>query len=248
MEIRSFGVGERMDACSRLLSGHFGGRAGGRLLLLPIPTTRDNIYVTGTSVEIKDILPLIEPRGALVGYNIPRLLTDEAERVGAAVYDAAFDEDFLIQNAELTARGTVGYILTHYRRDLSDMSVGVVGYGRIGMRLVRWLLLFGADVTVYTRRQSLALELCEMGISAAVVGEVTDTSGLDLLINTAPEKQIDDGSISSQTDIIDLASGSIFEPSGRLVKLSSVPDSLYPLSAGRLYAEGAIRAIGGVGE
>ena len=245
MEIRSFGVGERMRECERILSSCASGRAGGSLVLLPIPTSRDNIYITGTSVEISDILPLIESGGAMVGYNIPRLLTDEAKRVGAIVYDAALDEEFLVANAELTARGTVGYILTHYSRDLSDMSVGVVGYGRIGMRLVRWLLLFGADVTVYTRRQSLALELCENGISAVVVGENADISGLDLLINTAPEKQIDDRALSLQTDIIDLASGNIFEPSARLVKLASIPDSYYPKSAGRLYAEGAIKALGG---
>ena len=245
MEIRSFGVGERMEECRRLLEGHFGGSMGGSLVLLPIPSTRDNIYITGTSVEIADLLPLPESCSALVGYNISRALWDEAERVGAEVYDAALDEDFLTENAELTARGTVGYILTHYKRDLADMSVGVVGYGRIGMRLVRWLLLFGADVRVFTRRHSLALELCEMGISAVVVGDEADTSGLDLLINTAPQKQIDDGTLPIETDIIDLASGSIFEPSARLIKLPSIPDSYYPRSAGRLYAEGAIRALGG---
>ena len=244
MEIRSFGVGERMEECRRLLEGHFGSM-GGSLVLLPIPSTRDNIYITGTSVEIADLLPLPESCSALVGYNISRALWDEAERVGAEVYDAALDEDFLAENAELTARGTVGYILTHYKRDLADMSVGVVGYGRIGMRLVRWLLLFGADVRVFTRRHSLALELCEMGISAVVVGDEADTSGLDLLINTAPQKQIDDGTLPIETDIIDLASGSIFEPSARLIKLPSIPDSYYPRSAGRLYAEGAIRALGG---
>lgn len=245
MEIRSFGVGERMAVCMRRLDSHFGDKAGGRLLLLPIPTTRDNIYITGTSAEISDILPLVEKGGALVGYAIPPILLAEAQRVGAMVYDAALDETFLTENAELTARGTIGYILTNYKRDLSEMSVGVIGYGRIGMRLVRWLLLFGAEVTVFTRRRSLALELCESGISAVVVGDMTDTRGLDLLINTAPEKQIDGSVLSSQTDIIDLASGDIFEPSERLIKLPSVPNSYYPKSAGRLYAEGAIRAFGG---
>lgn len=245
MEIRSFGVGERIRECERVLRERAQGRAGGRLLLLPIPTSRDNRYITGTSVEIDDILPLIEQDGAIVGYNIPSILAERAEGVGALVYDGGLDEDFLCENAELTARGTVGYILTNSRIDLRDMSVGVVGYGRIGMRLVRWLLMFGADVTVYTRRQSLALELCEMGISSVVIGESADTSALDILINTAPEKQIDDSTIRPQTEIIDLASGNIFEPSERLVKLASVPDSYYPRSAGRLYAEGAIRQLWG---
>ena len=245
MEIRSFGVGERISECHRLLSEHFVAEWGGEILLLPIPSTRDNRYITGTSVEIADLLPIIKPGVRVVGYNIPSLLTEAAAKLYATVYDAALDEDFLIANAELTARGAVGYILTHYKKDISDMSVGVVGYGRIGMRLARWLLLFGARLTVYTTRESLALELCEAGISAKPIEKDLDLTGLDILINTAPARQIDEEMLDKQTEIIDLASGNYFSPSERLTKLSSIPELYYPRTAGRLYAEGAIRALRG---
>ncbi len=244
MEIRTFGGGARMALCESLLSdASLDGFS--RLILLPIPTARDNKYITGTAVTVGEIAAMLDFDTAVAGYNIPSEITERGRIVGAKIYDGALEEDFLCKNAELTARGAVGYILTHSKCDLADMSCGVVGYGRIGMRMVRWLLSFGAKITVYTNRPSVAVELCEAGVSASVVGEECDFCGLDLLINTAPARQIDEGKLPDDLQIIDLASGSIFEPSKRLIKLSSIPDAFYPLTAGRLYAEGIARAFGG---
>ena len=244
MEIRTFGSGGRQSECARILGERLSSRRG-RLILLPIPTARDKKYITGTSYAVEDILPLLEKGVFVVGYNIPSAITDRARQVGALVYDAGEDEDFLCDNAELTARGAVGYLLTHGGRDLAELNIGVVGYGRIGIRLIRLLLLFGANLTVYTGRREVALELCEMGISACVIGDAPDLSELDILINTAPARQIDEADLPEKTEIIDLASGRAFEPSGRLTKLASIPDQTYPLTAGRLYAEAAIRAMEG---
>lgn len=244
MEIRTFGVGGRIRECERLLRESLRDRSG-RLILLPIPTSRDNIYITGSSIETQEILQLIREGDALVGYNIPAALRERAERVGAPLYDGALDEDFLLANAALTARGTLGYLLTHSESDLADLSVGVVGYGRIGIGLIRLLLLFDTRLTVYTTRQSVALELCEMGISSSVIGADSDFSELDILINTAPARQIDESRLPPHLEIIDLASGSVFEPSERLVKLASIPDMMYPKTAGRLYAEAAIKGLWG---
>lgn len=245
MEIRTFGGGRRLLECERLLRLGSIGQGIDRLVLLPIPTARDNKYITGTTATVSEISAMLDPTTAVAGYNIPTEISDRAAEVGAPIYDAGLDEDFLCKNAELTARGAVGYILTHSKSDLADMSVGVVGYGRIGIRLIRWLLPFGARITVYTNRPSVAIQLCEMGISARTLDGECDFSSLDLLINTAPARQIDEDKIPLKAEIIDLASGSIFEPSGRLIKLASIPDAFYPLTAGRLYAEAIIGAFGG---
>ena len=247
MEIRTFGGGGRIRECERVLCERLSEKSCGRLILLPIPTARDNKYITGTATATADLLPLFDSSVAVVGYNIPPEIAEGARRVGARVFDAGLDEEFLCDNAELTARGALGYILTHTERDLADMKLGVVGYGRIGVRLVRLLLLLGRNITVYTGRKRVAMELCEMGISACVIGEGCDFSGLDILINTAPARQIDERDLPDSTEIIDLASGSVFEPSGRLTKLASIPDSMYPKTAGRLYAEAALRALWGYG-
>lgn len=244
MEIRTFGGGERLVECEGVLSGRLS-RFEGELILLPVPTTRDNRYINGTDLTVDEILPLIKRNTAVTGYNIPKKILDRVVDVGARGFDAAMDEEFLTDNAELTARGTIGYILTNMKTDLSEMSVGVVGYGRIGMRLIRLLLLFGAKITLYTRRRETALEMCEMGISASVIGEECDFSGLDILINTAPARQIDESALPEATQIIDLASGSAFVPSERVVRLPSIPARYYPLTAGRLYAKAILRNLWG---
>ena len=244
MEIRTFGGGGRVKECERTLL-YRGADLGGRLILLPIPTSRDNKYITATADTVESVTAMIRPGDRLVGYNIPETIRAGAELVGASVYDGALDEKFLCENAELTARGALGYILTHTNRDVADMHVGVVGYGRIGIRMVRLLLMLGARITVYTGRESVALELGEMGVSACLVGKENDYTSLNILVNTAPARQIDEQDVPKHIDIIDLASGSIFEPSGRLIKLAQVPDVFYPVTAGRLYAEGALRHFRG---
>lgn len=247
MEIRLFGGGGRLRECERILKEALGNLGEGSLLLLPIPTARDKKYITDTAVAIEEILPLLPGATAVVGYNIPDILRARAETLGVPIFDASLDEEFLLENARLTANGTLGHLLTETDKDIADLRFGVVGYGRIGKELLRLLLLLGSEVKLYTTRQSVALELGEAGVSTEVISPDTDFSELDILINTAPARQIDESRLPSTLEIIDLASGSIFEPSGRLTKLPSIPDKMYPKSAGRLYAEAILRFLEGEG-
>lgn len=231
-----------MRECERLLSSVLGGISG-RLILLPIPTTRDNIYISGTDLTLGSLLPLIDSETTLAGYNIPKSLTEYAVSVGADIFDAGQDENFLLDNARISAKGAFGYLLTSFPRDVADMTIGIVGYGRIGRELLRYLLLFGAEPILFTRRQEVALELGESGVKCRVLGEENDLTSLDILVNTSPSRQIREEELDPKTEIIDLASGNIFEPSAHLTKLSSIPDSSYPITAGRLYAEAILRHL-----
>ena len=240
MEILSFGGGRRMRECVRLLES-VTGTLSGRLILLPIPTTRDNIYINGTDLTLGSVVPLLTNESTLVGYNIPRDLVYNAEEVGAGVYDAGRDERFLMENAIISARGAIGYLLTNFTRDIADMKIGIIGYGRIGRALLRYLICLGSSPILYTGRQEVAVELGSSGIDCRVLGEGCDLGGLDILINTSPTSQISIDDLDPMTKIIDLASGKPFPTSDRVTKLSSIPDAMYPLTAGRLYAEGILR-------
>ena len=85
------------------------------------------------------------------------------------------------------------------------------------------------------------MELGSSGVDCRVIGDECDTGGLDLLINTSPTAQISIDDLDLTTKIIDLASGKPFPTSDMVTKLSSIPDAMYPLTAGRLYAEGILR-------
>ena len=238
MEICTFGVGGRQRACEAELSEIRDARYG-RLVLLPIPTTRDKEHISSTDTPLEDILPLVG-RGVLVaGYNIPDGLGERILSLGGEVYDAALDEDFLLENAEITAEGALGKILCDFKKAPKDLRIGIVGYGRIGQALTRLLLFLGARVKVYTRRESIRLSLAECGVESSHGESLSDFLGLDLILNTAPAKLLNGEAVeelSKNTVLIDLASGKNFEDGAKVLKLSSVPDTMYPDTAGKIYA------------
>ena len=244
MEILTFGAGGRLAECERVLSSRLS-ELPGRLFLLPIPTSRDKKYITDTSLTTEQLCSALRSGDRIVGYEIPPAVLLCAEALGVQVYDAAGDERLLCANAALTARGTLGYLISHTDRDIAELSLGIVGYGRIGRRLANLLLILGADLTVYTGRECVARELGEVGVSAEIVGEGCDTAGLDILINTSPTRQIEESDLPQNTRIIDLASGRVYPPSERVTRLPSVPEKMFPITAGRLYAEGVLRAMFG---
>ena len=220
----------------------------GRLILLPIPTTRDKKYITSTDTPLSEIVELCDEGAFVAGYGIPQDLKSAAKRRGGKVYDAALDEDFLKKNADITARGALGRLLTDTKKDITDMKIGIIGYGRIGKELTKLCLFLGAMVTVYTKRAEVCTDLLATGIDSQIITSECDLSENDVVFNTAPEAIIKAELIASlpeKTSIIDLASGNIFEPSARLTKLSSIPDAMYPITAGRVYAEAIIGAIYG---
>ncbi len=236
----------RLRECEGRLSGIDLGAT--LLLILPIPTTRDKEYITGTSTRFCELYPLCRDGTLVAGYNIPGEARAAMESLGARVFDAGLDEQFLLANAEISARGALASLLSDTPLDITDMRVGVIGYGRIGRELSRLLLFLGASLTVYTKRASVAADLATIGVDAEIISRDTDLSALDAVFNTAPESIISPERIASlpeKTRIIDLASGNIFEPSARLEKLSSIPEAMYPKSAGRLYAEAIVRAATG---
>ncbi len=158
---------------------------------------------------------------------------------GARVFDAALDEHFLGKNAELTSLAALGILLTTERCALSDITIGIVGYGRIGKHLARMLLFHGARVRIYTSRDATRLELGGIGVSAVESTKGATLAGIDILINTAPAVIFEDG-VPDNIRVIDLASGENFL--GRDVeRYPSVPAKMFPVSAGRALGRSAIR-------
>lgn len=221
-----------------------------RLLLLPIPTSRDGVNVSGTEITLESLTVGLGREDAVCGYGLPEWFANRLGDVGCAVYDAMYDESFQQKNAELTAIGALGEIIKAKERAPESVRFGVIGYGRIGSALVKYLAFFGAELIVFTRREEVAKSLGEWGIGSSTSERLEDYMSVDVLINTAP-KQITDaaGAMALHecgVSVFDLASGENFGNCEHVVRLSSVPDKVFPESAGKAYGEAICRALGGV--
>ena len=216
------------------------------IIILPIPTTRDGVTVSGCGIPLHDVVDEAHAGTLVLGYGLPEWFTDLLSTLGASFVDVARDEEFLVGNASLTALATLGVLLDNGRAALSDLKIGIVGYGRIGRALLRDLLYFGADVTVFTSRESVRVELGEMGIRSEGVTRDADIGGLDILINTAPAVSAFLDEIPDTVRIIELASGENF-PSLTVEKYPSLPARKFPLSAGGEWYRSVIRALSRMG-
>ena len=247
MKIIRLGGGERMKICARAIEEWSRGKnlPCESLIILPIPTTRDGATICGCGSSLCDLFTLAD-RGVMVaGYGIPRSVKDHMSSLGAGVYDAAEDEDFLMENAKITAHGALGRIMTETDRDISELSVGVIGYGRIGSNLSELLLFLGARVRIFSGSEEKIIALATQGADACGV-DSGDFSDLDILVNTAPKRILSEKKeaelLSSGIRIVELASGKNFS-SDEVIVMASIPDKMYPISSGRMYAKYIIKAI-----
>ena len=257
MKIEKYAAERRSDEALRLLlQTQCEERVGdgvGRMILLPIPTTRDGVNINGTDLALSSIICEVGCGDLIVGYDIPLGIVEDIRSKGARVLDVSGDEAFLSENAEISAIGALGYILNTTPTVPSGLYVGVIGYGRIGSLLVRYLLFFGARVRVYTGRECVRRELSEYGVSTAPIdykSASADFSGLDIIINTAPQglsSLFPLGRVTPPKRVIDLASGDSFMGVEGVERLPGIPGKMYPKSAGRAYYKAIISHLSGEG-
>lgn len=210
------------------------------LILLPVPSTKDGFYVTGTDIPLFDTLTGVGEGTYVFGYGLPAEYTCAVISAGGTVYDLLFDEPFLCENAYITAVGALGYILTSISNLPEALSFGVVGYGRIGREMVRLLLFLGAKAIIYTSKAPSRIELGECGVCTRELSPTSrlDLSGVDILINTAErsfESSFAGGNLPIGLRVIELASGKNFDGIAGVEYLPALPEKMYSQSGGRAY-------------
>ena len=243
MIIHSYENGPRADACIDYLRGSEYAKLVEKIILLPIPSTKDKHTILNTNVYINEVLDEIYEGTVVSCYGLPETFSRSMEERGALVVDLLLDEEFLLENADLTALSALGIFLGSAGRSPRDVNVGVVGYGRIGKRLTSLFLYLGAKVRVFTSRENTRLELCEWGVASAVSASDADLSGLNILINTAPATIFTKESIPEGLRIIELASGENFAGIPGVEKYPSVPARMFPYSAGKTWGRAIERHL-----
>lgn len=251
MNIHTYGADARLAYCREYLFKERMNSAES-IALLPIPTSKDGKTLNGGRENLEEIVSELALYDVVAGYDIPKSLRLALCDMGVAVVDVCRDEEYLQQNAELTAVGTVGRILNEEKAAPCDLSIGIIGYGRIGQRLLRLLMFLSCKVTVFTSKSEVRRELSMLGLSGAdslSLGDpeaVEKLAALDILINTAPVSLLGNGQRErlSRARIIELASGDNFPEGLSVERFASVPAFMYPKSAGIALGMSVIRMLG----
>ncbi len=163
--------------------------------ILPLPATRDGVYVP--TPLLSDTTPLrldtvfCAMKGKRIfGGQIKKELADRAADFETALIDYYDDEILQVENALPSAEGAIFLAMQHLPTVLFGTKVAVTGFGRIGELLARRLLALGANVTVYARRE----EILKRAEQASLIAHKIDEGHLAeidpetrILFNTVPE-------------------------------------------------------------
>lgn len=153
------------------------------------------------------------------------------------------DPEFAARNADITARCALRLLSEHLTDTLLDLPVLVVGWGRIGKCLARYLKLLGADTSVYARKPVDRAILNALGYRGIDRQEMLKRLPyIRVVFNTAPAPILSTADTRECTDaiLIDLASAPGIEDS-RVVIARGLPGTMAPAAAGKLIADTVAR-------
>lgn len=243
MQIRLLSEDGRSIAARRWLEGREEIKSlSGNMIILPIPSTKDKRTVFSLGVPLLSVVSELKAGDVAVGYGIPEETRLACYLRGAYAIDIADDEEYQREGAYLTALGCVNHILTEYSVPPSELSFGIVGYGRIGKALSGLLLGLPTRVTVYSSRAISGGGFTALPYSALAEA---DRSGIDVLINTAPARLIRREFVEKFPEIrlIELASGDNFPEDLSVTRLMQLPSRVFPEGAGRAVGRAVMRAL-----
>ncbi|MBO5790084.1 MAG: NAD(P)-binding domain-containing protein [Clostridia bacterium] len=229
-----------------------GKTAEGDLLLLPVPYSKDQKTVFGApEVSTDDAKDACARFRFVCGGGLPSALFEYARKAGGDAIDLLCDEAFTLENAYLTAYAALGMLLLDSGKAPHDTRILLLGYGRIASALCRLLLGAGFCVCVCARdpirRREAAFAGAKETFAPSELAEAIKDA--DTIVNTVPFPLLKEADLPKARElrILELASGENFEKNlpacVSLVCAPGLPGKVYPVSAGALIAEAAIRFL-----
>ncbi len=158
---------------------------------------------------------------------------------GIQIHSYLKDEQFIWQNARLTAEAFVHDYYTRMKRQLAGNHFHVAGFGRVGKLTAQVLASLGAYVTVLARSHTQLSEAAALGYKIERLRDDFDMREGNL-INTIPAKWLSVAE-NSELHVFDLASapGCLKEPlsSEYYTVLLGLPGKHFPVDAAAVLAD-----------
>ncbi len=147
-------------------------------LLLSIPSLESDGQLKGGGT-LEGILHSLPPDITIIGGNL-----DAIRAKGCKILDLLKDENYLWENAAITADCALQIARVRMGRIWQDCPVLILGWGRIGKHLGRLLRSLGADVSIAARRPADRAMISSFGYQA--LEPDSDPSPYQVIFNTAP--------------------------------------------------------------
>ena len=219
------------------------------IVVLPVkPFSVDSVNApfSANVIDIESLAEAVGDKPVFSGFG------NEASKYFSKVYDYTAREDFAIRNAALTAEGALAALISERKRSLFGSKILVLGFGRIGKVLSRYLKAIGAEVTVAVRRSDAKAWAEAEGFKTCDYS-LEEINVFGVIINTVPSLVLT-GSVvnrlSKDAFILDLASGdggadkdAVNRRGIKLVHALGLPGKTAPMTAGTIIKDSIISII-----
>lgn len=224
------------------------------VLLLPIPVSRDGVHLfcpldRCLEIKLEDIAGELQSSVAIFGGGFPEKFKSSLSDKGFPVFDFLDDPSLALLNAHATAEGALMYAMEATDTTLFGRNIAVIGYGKIAERLCRLCLSFGANVTVFARREESRMLTRLHGADALPLTPEharTLSHGFDIIFNTVPARIIPKETaraLPSDTLYMELASAPFGidaedarSSSAKVIWAASIPGKYAPVTSGEAIA------------
>lgn len=218
-------------------------------IILPLPVSRDGISLNAPlsdeKILLEDILKL-KPKlifGGIISEDFEKALKQEK----IEFYDYYKSEALTVKNAVLTAEAAIAIAIKETKTSLFGSKSLVIGYGRIGKILSRYLKALGSTVTATSRSRDCLAVIESDGFKSLSTNRCRENAAdYDYIFNTVPFPIMDDvffNNCNKDTFIEDLAtdSGTDFDAAKQkginAMLCSSLPGRFSPKKAGAFITE-----------
>ena len=219
---------------------------GAAAVILPLPALDASLVLKTDGekkITLSDICDCASPDTLFLGGMWKPAAKEELARRALAWVDYYEGEELQKINAIPTAEGALAVAISERERTIAGSRSLVIGYGRIGKVLARYLAVLGSKVTVAARRKPHFEMIRMSGYTPALTGNLNaELAEADLIFNTVPVPLLGKtelARVKEKAVLIELASapyGIDFDAAEALGKkavlAASLPGRMFPETAG----------------
>lgn len=199
-------------------------------ILMDVPSIRSGM----TAEQLAALLSMLPKDAVIVGGNLDHPVFSEHRKL-----DLLQDADYLAQNAAITADCAVRVAAAHLKMTFADSSVLILGWGRIGKCLAKFLHKLDCTVTIAARKETDRAMIRALGYAAIDYDSLRHSRKCyQILFNTVPTVILSEEDLSHFGNCIKIELASRCGLIGEDVILArGLPGIYAPQASGKLIAK-----------